>query len=630
MKKLIDSDKLFESTTVPLIDLVNSAHKFKVPEFQRDYDWKTGEKGEVHKLLTDIYETMNSDEENKIYFLGPIITYKEEKSSDHLLIDGQQRFTTMILLISALRDLIDKDSDEYLAYDEYINFIDKSKAGSRKKTPRLKVSNNDAKQFFNELITGTDLSKIHTEGAAYNLHKAYVYCKKYLASPKFGLGGDLSDSMDFVNFMLDNVCVTWIEAKDLNKALIVFERMNDRGKPLSVSDLIKYQLFTGQNIDDLGDMSQEINNRWTMLNKTLASGENTRYAKMDRFFKYFITSKYLDDGVLQVTEIINWIKKEKNKEKLKITDPPVFLNNVEKEIKNYIDIYSKNVIKHNSHIKNLPLIRMNSFAKDVTQHRPILMAAMRKKIENDEMFKLMSSIENLTFVWKLTKSQWNIIEQNLGGWCTEIRKGITVDEFINKNITSLITKRSEAISYELQNMEDKNRTLRKYILLRMENYLRDLAKMPVEWYDWSRVMDEEHILPQNFTDEDIQTSRSETSKLIWRLGNLTILTPYVNNEANNDPVSDKYERDIFASSEYVLSKLLQSDYIESKPKGSKGQNKLLIRLGLSSIKLEENQYWTENQILEREQQFYNIFNEILFGIDEKLGKAEDILKVPKF
>ena len=47
------------------------------------------------------------------------------------------------------------------------------------------------------------------------------------------------------------------------------------------------------------------------------------------------------------------------------------------------------------------------------------------------------------------------------GWCTEIRKGITVDEFIDKNITSLITKRSEAISYELQNMEDKNRTLRK-------------------------------------------------------------------------------------------------------------------------------------------------------------------------
>ena len=80
--------------------------------------------------------------------MGPIITYKEEKSSDHLLIDGQQRFTTMILLISALRDLIDKDSDEYLAYDEYINFIDKSKAGSRKKTPRLKVSNNDVKLFY--------------------------------------------------------------------------------------------------------------------------------------------------------------------------------------------------------------------------------------------------------------------------------------------------------------------------------------------------------------------------------------------------------------------------------------------------------------------------------------------------
>ena len=51
MKKLIDSDKLFESTTVPLIDLVNSAHKFKVPEFQRDYDWKTGEKARFINYL---------------------------------------------------------------------------------------------------------------------------------------------------------------------------------------------------------------------------------------------------------------------------------------------------------------------------------------------------------------------------------------------------------------------------------------------------------------------------------------------------------------------------------------------------------------------------------------------------
>ena len=136
----------------------------------------------------------------------------------------------------------------------------------------------------------------------------------------------------------------------------------------------------------------------------------------------------------------------------------------------------------------------------------------------------------------------------------------------------------------------------------MENYLHEVVKMPVEWYDWSRVMDEEHILPQNFTDEDIQTSRSETSKLIWRLGNLTILTPYVNNEANNDPVSDKYERDIFASSDMFYQNFYNQIILNQNPRGQ-GQNKLLIRLGLSSIKLEENQYWTENQILEENSNF---------------------------
>ena len=218
----------------------------------------------------------------------------------------------MILLISALRDLIDKDSDEYLAYDEYINFIDKSKAGSRKKTPRLKVSNNDAKQFFNELITGTDLSKIHTEGAAYNLHKAYVYCKKYLASPKFGLGGDLSDSMDFVNFMLDNVCVTWIEAKDLNKALIVFERMNDRGKDLSVADKFKYLLFQNDSANELDSRNSNINQEWENLVTKLSEFERTDKPKMDRFLSYFLAARFYKDEFPTSRGMISWIRSNNN------------------------------------------------------------------------------------------------------------------------------------------------------------------------------------------------------------------------------------------------------------------------------------------------------------------------------
>ena len=61
MKKIIDSDKLFESTTVPLIDLVNSAHKFKVPEFQRDYDWKTGEKEKAEAIFRELNDRANEE-----------------------------------------------------------------------------------------------------------------------------------------------------------------------------------------------------------------------------------------------------------------------------------------------------------------------------------------------------------------------------------------------------------------------------------------------------------------------------------------------------------------------------------------------------------------------------------------
>ena len=82
--------------------------------------------------------------------------------------------------------------------------------------------------------------------------------------------------MDFVNFMLNNIGLTWIRCSDLDQALMVFERMNYRGEPLSISDLIKYYLFTGQSLDDLGEDTKKIQEMWTNIKKKLEKGENTK------------------------------------------------------------------------------------------------------------------------------------------------------------------------------------------------------------------------------------------------------------------------------------------------------------------------------------------------------------------
>ena len=57
---------------------------------------------------------------------------------------------------------------------------------------------------------------------ALKLEKAYSHCLKYLKANDFGIANDVNEALDYMNFLLDNVGITWITAKNLDQALIVF------------------------------------------------------------------------------------------------------------------------------------------------------------------------------------------------------------------------------------------------------------------------------------------------------------------------------------------------------------------------------------------------------------------------
>ena len=527
----------FKASTVALVQLVNANDKFKIPEFQRPYSWKSKE--QILTFLNDILDAKHSSEDPESivdnYFIGPIITYQEGKGSENLIIDGQQRFTTIILIITALRDLLYAiNSDNWSEYDGYLNYKDKSLAGSQTKASRLSLTNRDAKKYLESLIQ-LDESTESPIGDADNLDKAYKFIKRYVGDSQEseGLSGDEQEAMDFVNFMLNNIGLTWIRCSDLDQALMVFERMNYRGEPLSISDLIKYYLFTGQSLDDLGEDTKKIQEMWTNIKKKLEKGENTKNPKLDRFFKYFITSKYMEKGVLQEKKIIDWIKNEDKKNNLKIASDPIkFLDSLEDEMTNYVHILKKRYPEHLDVDDNvMELRRIASFGKEIRQHLPILLTASRAQYSKDDYEKLCEAIENLSFVWKVTKSQWNEVEKNLSDWCYKIRNKVPVDEIVEANILPLIQDKAKDLGNELRNLEDKNKTLIKYTLVRMEHYLRDKMAMPKEWWNWGKdgVLELEHILAEKYTKDSVPADKKTLDDLVWRFGNLTILEPYANN-----------------------------------------------------------------------------------------------------
>ena len=166
----------FKAVTKPIISLVNGNDKFIIPEFQRDYSWK---KAQIETFLKDIldskYTADNPNTPQDSYFLGPVITYQESGSNDHLVIDGQQRITTIVLTVAALRDVLVKHKNNLSEhYDKLLVYEDKSFAGKFTKTSRLVVSNRDSKKYIEELLDINNQNlEPHVEGASVNLHEAY-------------------------------------------------------------------------------------------------------------------------------------------------------------------------------------------------------------------------------------------------------------------------------------------------------------------------------------------------------------------------------------------------------------------------------------------------------------------------
>ena len=84
-------------------DIFSDAYEFEIPPYQRPYAW---EEEQARELLNDLLDAMdNRDASGGLYFLGSIVLVKLPTEAQAKVIDGQQRLTTLTILLSVLRDL---------------------------------------------------------------------------------------------------------------------------------------------------------------------------------------------------------------------------------------------------------------------------------------------------------------------------------------------------------------------------------------------------------------------------------------------------------------------------------------------------------------------------------------------
>ncbi|MXX95011.1 MAG: DUF262 domain-containing protein [Gammaproteobacteria bacterium] len=219
-------------------EIINGNKQFRIPVFQRDFSWS---KEQWKQLWRDILDTSSAHNDNT-HFMGSIVYIGVEVGaafSRWLMIDGQQRLTTLTLLLIALRDHIneskwvgDEDgptAEKIEAY--YLKNVHES--GERQYKLVLRPKDNPtlqsllARQTLNEIDSTSDL-----------LIEAYQYFRSVLQDP--------ACNIEYVYqgiARLNIVDVTLERGKD--NPQLVFESMNSTGVDLSQSDLVRNYLLMG-------------------------------------------------------------------------------------------------------------------------------------------------------------------------------------------------------------------------------------------------------------------------------------------------------------------------------------------------------------------------------------------------
>lgn len=226
-----------------------SKGNFIIPMYQRPYTW--GE-DECSQLWQDIVEFFNDSDKQKDdkYFLGSIVTYTENDKKEQNIIDGQQRTTTLMLLIKALhikafKDKSDKTKNLVAMIESCLWETDDKSGEADYKAIRLQseVATDDDVEVLNtilqnEYVAPSDLKelevKIKQTKTAYE--KNYLYF--LLESSKFAKEYP-TQWADLCITLLKSCIVLPIECDSQDNALRIFNTLNNRGKPLSDADIFK-------------------------------------------------------------------------------------------------------------------------------------------------------------------------------------------------------------------------------------------------------------------------------------------------------------------------------------------------------------------------------------------------------
>lgn len=505
--------KNLDGNRVTIGGLLSQEFFFRVPEYQRPFSW---EADNFDDLIDDIV-TASKDQE---YFLGTIVLHKKDDKGNYDLVDGQQRLTSLMILLACLRDMV-KDSEFKSGIQAKIlqpkNVVD----GIPEKI-RLEVKD---REIFSDIVLTQEGTTIYRkESDLPEPEWRYVNAVNIFRSKLSVLAeGEIKDLITFLN---QKCMVIYLATSTFDDAFRLFTIVNDRGKQLRRIDVLK-SINIAPDVVTKETVRNRIAQRWEELEKEL--GEATFESVFHLLRLVLLKDKPQGDLLKEFeSRVFN---------KGRVTKGEPFVSLVFDYVKLYKkvfedrDVVAEDVPEHN---KYRALIHIMDSQFRASEWRACMLY-FAQRFKGEYFYKFCLQIEKVY----------------LAQWVQGIRKDERYSDYAKilgliesarkpEDVVRNIRFEADAIKKAVGITKLYGAGFCKYVLLRLELVAAE-HDVPREFNAKSI----EHVLPQTPNDEGYWAEHhnlGEIHEYVDKVGNLVLLSKSKNSSAKNYDFAVKKER----------------------------------------------------------------------------------------
>lgn len=559
--------KTFSFDDIGIAKIFND-FSLSIPPHQRDYAW-TDE--EVEQLFSDLEASYRGSSE---YFLGTIVAIEDRSSGELSIVDGQQRMTTIYLLLTAIRDYLDKQEigkEISTSLQNTYLFSSDRREGFKQ---RLSL-NTDDRVYFNKLTSKNqeqDWPPKETRTSHRFLKAAYFRAVERVETIAGSvMGVDAPETLNnWIDYLERSAQVILLRAHDQARAFKMFETLNDRGLRTSQADLVKSYLF------GLADRQVGVaQSKWSnMLENLRELGDDDPQVSFLRHYLIAFSGFVRADGVYDAIQ-----SKYKN-EGTSIS----FLTSLAEASRTYIATFNaeSDFWNNYSSLSRKLLADFNFF--DLKPMRPLLLAITAKfsSKEFEKSIRLLTSLSLRLVMSARTRSGVN--EQAFADAAISIAEGKISKH--NELVSALkkISVSDKEFEEVFAGARASKAALARYILRELE-HIASPNKGEEEWVNADpNQITLEHILPQALPATGWESFDAKShAEFKARLGNLCLLRRSENNGMPNSSFATK--KPFFEKSSLTTTAALR-EYEGWSPQELEDRQKKMAILALKAWPIE--------------------------------------------